>query len=96
MEQWLSFSHVKELGSALKLVENGSTSSLNTRNYLWMGLRVLTGLKNFSNDTLPGYADYIDGVSYYLLYRDQVAEMINSGYNPYQTAISPADLNIAG
>lgn len=96
MEQWISFSSLPKLGSALELLENNSTSTLTTRNYLWMGLKILTNLNNFSNDTLPGYADYIADASYYILYRDQVAEMINSGYNPYKTDISASDLNIAG
>ncbi len=96
MEQWVSPSHLGQMASALKLVENNSLSSLSTSNYLWMAKTVLLNLGSFSNETLPGYPDMIDGISYYLLDREQVAQMVNQSYNPYKVDISAADLDIAG
>lgn len=96
LDQWVSLDHVKDVSSALKLVENHSTSTLNVRNYLWMAKTVLLSRGGISTDTLPGTADYIDGVSYYILSRDQIADMINTSYNPYRVTISPDSLNIAG
>ncbi len=95
MEQWLSLSHVSDALEAISLLENGSISSLSTGNYFWIAKTLLTSLKNFENDTLPGYAEYRSKVSYYILDKDEIAELINSSYNPYQVTIRPEDLNIA-
>ena len=57
---------------------------------------MLTGMSNFRNDTLPGYADYIGNASYYILNAGKIAELVNEAYNPYNVVISPNDLNIAG
>lgn len=96
MEQWLSPTHIAGAGKAVSLLENGSISSLGTGNYLWVAKALVLGMSNFRNDTLPGYADYRDGVSYYILNKSEVAELINGSYNPYKTAISADILNIAG
>ncbi len=96
MEQWASPSHLKDVFSALNLVNNHSITSLNTRNCLWIGKVLLTSMGNITNDTLPGYATYIDGVSYYVLKRNDVAALINESYNPYRVTISPENLKIAG
>ena len=96
MDQWVSFGHISEAFSALNLVENNSLSSLSVPNYLWMAKTVLLNLKNFSTDTLPGYPTMIDGVSYYILDPNEVAQMINESYNPYRTEISVDSLRIDG
>lgn len=95
MDQWLSPAHIADALEAISLLENGSTSSLSTGNYLWVAKTLLTGLKNFSNDTLPGYAEYRNEVSYYILSKSKVAELINSSYNPYRVTISSGNLKIA-
>lgn len=95
MDQWLSVSHISDAMEAISLLENGSTSTLTTGNYLWVAKTLLTSLKNFGNDTLPGYAEYRSDVSYYILDKSKVAELINSSYNPYKVTISPNDLKIA-
>ncbi len=96
MDQWVSFGHISDALSALKLVENNSLSSLSVPNYLWMAKTILLNLNNFSTDTLPGYPTMIDGISYYVLYPDEVAEMINESYNPYRAEISVDSLRIDG
>lgn len=96
LEQWFTLSHLGDVSQALSLVENNSLSTLNVRNYLWMAKTVLLSLGDISTDTLPGYADYLDGVSYYILNRDGIVDLINESYNPYQTSISGSDLKIAG
>ncbi len=96
MEQWTSPTHIKDVFSALNLVENHSITTLNTRNCLWIGKVLLTGIGNIENHTLPGTASYIDGVSYYLLNRNEVADLVNESYNPYNVTILPENLKIAG
>ena len=97
MDQWVSLSNLGKVADALSLVENNSITSLNTRNYLWIGKTLLKSLGNgFTTETLPGYASYIDGVSYYLLDRSAVAELVNASFNPYDVTIEASSLNIAG
>jgi len=97
MEQWVSVNNLDKVGAALALVEDNSITSLGTRNYLWIGKTLLKSMGNgFVTETLPGYPDYIGGVSYYLLDRSGVADLINESFNPYAVDIEAANLNIAG
>lgn len=97
IDQWVSISHLKDVGSALKLIESNSLTSLSTRNYLWIGKTLLLNMSGgFTTETLPGYADYIGDASYYILNRGDVADMINESFNPYQVTIDADNLNIAG
>ena len=95
MDQWLSPAHIGDALEAMKLLESNSTSSLNMSNYLWIAKTLLTSLKDFSNDTLPGYPEYRNDVSYYVLKPSEVAELVNSTYNPYKVTITEDDLDIA-
>lgn len=97
MDQWIRADRADEAMYALALIENGTVSSLSARNYLWVAKTVLTSMSGgFTTETLPGYADYIAGGSYYILNPDEVAELINESFNPYEAEITAADLNIAG
>lgn len=96
MDQWLTLDNIGNAFEAVDLLENNSISSLNTGNYIWMAKTMLLSLKNFGNDTLPGYAENRNGASYYILKKGEVADLINSSYNPYKVTIGPEDLNIAG
>lgn len=98
LEQWLSpeklFSGVGAMGDVMK----NSTTDLSARNLLWIAKTMLGCMGDLRSDTLPGNPDYYDsyGVNYVKLYPDQVAELINDGYNPYQVVITADDLKIAG
>ena len=96
LDQWFTLDHIGDVTTALELVQNNSLTTLNVRNYLWMAKTVLLSLGDISTDTLPGYADYIDGVSYYILSRSGIAELINESYNPYKQEILAENLKIAG
>ena len=96
MEQWVSAAHIPDLGDALDLVENNSLTNLNARNLLWMGKTILLNMEDLQSDTLPGYATYIGDASYYVLYRQEVADLINDRYNPYREEILAENLKIAG
>lgn len=96
MKQWVSLSRLSRIPQALSVMEETSLSSLSLRNYLWIGKTLLKCMSaGVETQTLPGYPDYIGGVSYYLLNRQEVADLINESYNPYQVTIDAADLNIA-
>ncbi|MBR3973721.1 MAG: LCP family protein [Oscillospiraceae bacterium] len=95
MEQWMSPMHIGDALEAMKLLESKSTSSLSMSNYLWIAKTLLTSMKDFGNDTLPGYPEYRHDVSYYVLKPSEVAELVNSTYNPYKVTITEDDLDIA-
>ena len=95
MKQWVSPAKLALLPDALELIQNESLTDLSVGNFLWIGKTILTGMDNMTSDTLPGYADMRGGASYFVLYPDQVAELINESYNPYNTVIDVDDLQIA-
>ena len=96
MDQWLTLGNIGNAFEAVDLLESNSISSLDTGDYIWVAKTILLSLKNFGNDTLPGYAENRDGASYYILKKGEVADLINESYNPYKVTIGPEDLNIAG
>lgn len=96
MDQWLKVSNISKLPEILSTLEMNSTTDLTTGNMLWLALNAWkAGLGNIQNATLPGYATSIGGGSYYVLKPGEVAELINSTCNPYETTITKGDLNIA-
>lgn len=96
MEQWLTPSHISSATKALSLLESSSCSSLRGEHYIWLAKTLLPSMKNLESDTLPGYADYRNNASYYILNKTEIAELINESYNPYKEAIDADDLKIAG
>ena len=95
MKQWVSPLNLTKLPQALELIESESLTNLELGNYLWIGKVILMGMNDMTSDTLPGYPDMRGGVSYYVLYPDQVAQLINEAYNPYTVDIDADDLDIA-
>ena len=94
MKQWVSPTKLALLPDALELIQNESLTDLSVGNFLWIGKTILSGMNDMTSDTLPGYADMRGGASYFVLYPDQVAELINESYNPYTVAIDADDLEI--
>ena len=95
MKQWVAPEKLELLPDALSLIQEESLTNLSVNNFLWIGKTILTGMENMTSDTLPGYPDMRGGVSYYILYPDQVADLVNRSYNPYLVAVEREDLQIA-
>ena len=95
MKQWVSPEKLALLPDALELIQAESLTDLSVNNFLWIGKTILTGMDNMTSDTLPGYADMRGGASYFVLYPEQVAELVSGSYNPYHTVIDADDLDIA-
>ena len=95
MKQWVNPMKLAKLPDALELVQEESLTDLSVGNFLWIGKTILLGMENMSSDTLPGYADMRGGASYFILYPDQVAQLVSESYNPYTVDIDPDDLDIA-
>ncbi len=94
MKQWVSPAKLALLPQALELIEEESLTNLSAGNFLWIGKSILLGMDNMTSDTLPGYADMRGGASYFVLYPEKVADLINEAYNPYTVDIDADDLNI--
>ena len=96
LEQWMTPNNLGKLSDVLDLFQTQSFTDLSTRNFLWFGWNLLRiGFQNIQTDTLPGYATMVGDQSYYVLYPDEVAEMIQDRYNPYKVDITRDMLNIA-
>ena len=95
MKQWVHPAKLALLPEALDLIQEESLTDLTVNNYLWIGKTILTGMGDMTSDTLPGYADMRGGASYFVLYPEQVAELINESYKPYTVDVDVDDLDIA-
>ena len=95
MKQWVAPEKLALLPDALNMIQEESLTDLSVNNFLWIGKTILTGMENLTSDTLPGYPDMRGGVSYFILYPDQVADLVNRSYNPYLVAVEREDLQIA-
>lgn len=96
ISQWLVPENISSALEAISLVESGSISSLDLGDYLWLGKTLLMNMDSIDSSTLPGYADYIGGASYYILDPGGIAELVNGTCNPYRQPVTAEDLNIAG
>ncbi len=96
MDQWLSVGSIVKLPRMLSCISQYTVTDLSTRNMLWLGVNVWKiGFGNIQTQTLPGYADYIDGQSFYILDSDEVLDTVNTYCNPYQREIQSDDIDIA-
>ena len=95
MKQWVSPAKLVLLPEAMNMIQEESLTDLSVGNFLWIGKTILLGMDNMSSDTLPGYPDTRGGASYFILYRDQVAELVNRSYNPYTVDVDADELEIA-
>jgi LCP family protein required for cell wall assembly len=96
MEQWIRPDRVRNALDALNLVQKNCLTDLELTDFAWVAKTILLGRDRLQSHTLPGWAGYIGDASYYILYKDEVAALINESYNPFTTKISVDQLNIAG
>lgn len=96
MDQWLSLKKVFRYPGALKALLSHTTGNLSLGNLVWIADVVgRADLGELHTMTLPGEAAYIHGGSYYLVWPNATAELINQYFNPYVRDITSADLHIA-
>ncbi len=95
MKQWVNPAKLALLPDALNMVQEESMTDLSVNNFLWIGKTILAGMENITSDTLPGYPDMRGGASYYVLYPEQVADLVNQSYNPYTVDVDVDELQIA-
>ena len=69
---------------------------LTVGNLVWLGQQALTiGMDNFHFYTLPrDGTGYYKGGSYYILYPEEVLELVNDAFNPYDQPQTLEDMDI--
>lgn len=95
-KQMLQISNWDKIHSYAEIFEERVDTDLELANLIWLGEQALTvGSDNISFHTLPGDgAGYYKGGSYYILYPDEVLEMVNTYFNPYQSDRTLNDMHI--
>ena len=95
MAQWATPKSLTKIPKVLDMFQKNSVNSLSTQNYIWFAVNLLRcGMENLRTDTLPGYATYIGDQSYFVLDPEEVVDLVNEHYNPYQKNITLDDVNI--
>ena len=71
-------------------------TELSVGNLVWLGQQALTiGMDNIHFYTLPGDGTGIyKGGSYYILYPEEVLELVNTSFNPYDQPLTLEDMDI--
>lgn len=86
-----TFARVPEIA---RIISENVDTDLTLGNEIWLGKQMLS--MNLESDvhidTLPGYADYYDRLSYYFPKEDEVLELVNERYNPYTESIEKLNL----
>ena len=86
-----TFARIPELA---EIFMDNIDTDLTLGNEIWLGKQMLS--MNLETDvaihTLPGYANYYEGLSYYFPKEEEILELVNEYYNPYVTPIGELDL----
>ena len=79
----------------LNILLSHTTTDLTAANLLWLAeSMVVVDLSKAETVTLPGNAQYLGGVSYYILDPASVAQTVNTYCNPYEQAVTTDMLSI--
>ena len=95
-QQTLQLSNWDKIPEMVKIFQKHVDTNLKLSNLVWIGEKALSmGSENIYFHTLPGDgAGYYKGGSYYVLYPDEVLELVNSYFNPYKRDLTLEDMDI--
>ena len=94
LHQWVSVKNVWKLPKALKLLLDNTLTDLSTANLLWLAESVLLcGTGDMQMTTIPHYLS--DDGEYVLIDAEELLDVVNASFNPYETEITMDDLYIA-
>ena len=86
-----TFARIPELA---QIILDNLETDLTLGNEIWLGRQILS--MNLETDvnmyTLPGHAEYYNGLSYYFTDEQEALALINEYYNPYTTPIEELNL----
>ncbi len=93
LSQWLQVKNIWRAPAAATLVTTNTTTNLNARELAWLAKTAkMIGTDHMHTETLPGEAADIHGGSFYVLWPETTANLINEYYNPYEEDVSPASI----
>jgi LCP family protein required for cell wall assembly len=96
-KQCLQIGNVTKLTEMAEIVSTYVTTDLTVGNMAYFAAELLKcDFDEMVTVTLPGQGITISGGSYYALYANQVLEIVNEHFNPYDTEITSADVTILG
>lgn len=95
-QQTLQLSNWDKIPEMVKIFQKHVDTNLKLSNLVWIGEKALSmGSENIYFHTLPGDgAGYYKGGSYYVLYPEEVLELVNSYFNPYKRDLTLEDMDI--
>ena len=89
LDQWLSVRNVWRAPAAAAVITANTTTDLSLRELSWIAKTAKAiGTDNMRTDTLPGEAADVGDGSYYILWPETTANLINEYYNPYREDVS--------
>ena len=90
LTQWLTVGNLWKTPGAAALLTANTTTNLSLQELAWIAKAAKSiGTENVQTDTLPGEAAYVGDGSYYILWPETTARLINEYYNPYHEEVSP-------
>ncbi len=90
LTQWLTVGNLWKTPGAAALLTANTTTNLSLQELAWIAKAAKSiGTENVQTDTLPGEAAYVGDGSYYILWPETTARLINEHYNPYHEEVSP-------
>lgn len=94
-KQALKPENILKLPELVSLINENIETDLDLGAMLWLANQVkdipLSAIETY---TLPGIDAYVNDISYWLPYKNQLLELINNSFNPLDTPISSSDLSI--
>lgn len=95
LKEALSLKGTAKAPILLNILLSHTTTDLTAANLLWLAeSMVVVDLSKAETVTLPGNAQYLGGVSYYILDPASVAQTVNTYCNPYEQAVTTDMLSI--
>ena len=88
IDQWSSPAKFIRYPAAAILLASNTTTDLSLRNLVWIGKTALAADNGMRMETLPGEAAMVNGGSYYVLWPETTATLINESFNPYEVPIT--------
>ena len=93
LKQWMSLGRIWRSPAAAAVLMANTTTDLSARELAWIAKTAKSiGTGNMYTETLPGEAAYIDEGSYYVLWPETTADLVNEHFNPYREDVSASDI----
>lgn len=91
LKQWLTVKNIWKAPAAATLLTANTTTNLGVRELAWIAKTAKAiGTDDMRTDVLPGEATYVGDGSYYVLWPETTANLVNEHYNPYREDVSAA------